>query len=177
MSPAGIPMFYGSDDKTTTLAEMPELPRFYAIATFKTLRTLRVLDLTKVEAPSIFDLSDQADYDWLVFMGQFLRDFSSPIERDDRIHIDYVPTQIITEYLRDVKLDGGHLDGIKYRSSRNRGGVCYVLFIDKYGVAPQAGDLSPKDAQDEQWHKPKTGYTLTLEGIKHYTWKLAQAEG
>ena len=63
MSPAGIPMFYGSDDKQTTLAEMPELPRFYAIGTFETVRPLRVLDLTHVRAPSIFDMSEQVDYD------------------------------------------------------------------------------------------------------------------
>ena len=55
MSPAGIPMFYGSDDRRTTLAEMPELPRHYAIGTFETMRPLRVLDLTQVRAPSIFD--------------------------------------------------------------------------------------------------------------------------
>lgn len=177
MSPAGIPMFYGSDDKKTTLAEMPELPRLYAIASFETLRTLRVLDLTNVEAPSIFDMSDRADYDWLVFMRRFLRDFSSPIERDDRVHIDYVPTQVITEYLRDLQLDGGRLDGIKYRSTRNKGGVCYVLFIDEYGVAPQDGDLSPEDVRDEQWRKPKTGYTLKLRSITHYTRKLAQGGG
>jgi len=177
MSPAGIPMFYSSDDKATTLAEMPELPRFYAIASFETLRTLRVLDLTNVKAPSIFDMSDRADYDWLVFMGNFMRDFSSPIERDDRVHIDYVPTQVITEYLRDVQLDGGQIDGVKYRSTRNKSGVCYVLFIDQYGIAPQDGELSPEDVQDEQWRKPKTGYTLKLGSVKHYTQKLAPGGG
>jgi hypothetical protein len=36
MSPAGIPMFYGSDDLRTTLKEMPDLPRYYAIGTFET---------------------------------------------------------------------------------------------------------------------------------------------
>jgi Zn ribbon nucleic-acid-binding protein len=90
MSPAGISMFYGSDDLKTTLKEMPDLPRYYAIGTFETLRPLRVLDLTKVKYPSIFDDDEKADYDWLLFMSQFLRDFSSEIERDDRIHIDYV---------------------------------------------------------------------------------------
>jgi hypothetical protein len=30
-------MFYGSDDKRTTLAEMPDLPKHYAIGTFETL--------------------------------------------------------------------------------------------------------------------------------------------
>jgi hypothetical protein len=170
MSPAGIPMFYGSDDKQTTQAEMPELPKFYAIGTFETLRPLRVLDLTGVRAPSIFDMSEGSDYDWLIFMSEFLRDFSSPIERDDRIHIDYVPTQVITEYLRDAKLGGDPpLDGIKYRSARRKGGICYVLFIDEYGVEPNAGALTSDEAQDEHWRKPKAGYALRLRNVSHHT--------
>ena len=169
MSPAGIPMFYGSDDKQTTLAEMPDLPQFYAIGSFTTLRPLNVLDLTNVRAPSIFDMTDGSDYDWALFMSQFLRDFSSPIERDDRIHIDYIPTQVITEYLRDATLDGGRVDGIKYRSTRNEGGICYVLFIDGYGVQPNTGDLSANQVEDEQWRKPKNGYTLKLTDVRHHS--------
>jgi hypothetical protein len=170
MSPAGIPMFYGSDDKRTTLAEMPELPKHYAIGTFETQRPLRMLDLTQVRAPSIFDMTEEVDYDWLLFMGAFLDDFASPIERDDRIHIDYVPTQVITEYVRDAKLGGDPpLDGIKYRSARRNGGICYVVFIDEYGVEPNPGDLTADEAQDERWQKPKAGYAMRLLNISHHT--------
>lgn len=169
MSPAGISMFYGSDSKKTTLAEMPELPEFYAIGYFSTMRSLNILDLTNVRAPSIFDIRDGSDYDWALFMNQFLRDFSSPIERDDRIHIDYVPTQVITEYLRDAKLDGRRVDGIKYCSARNNGGICYVLFMDEYGVEPNDGDLTDEQIENEQWRKPKIGYTLKLTGVKYHS--------
>ncbi len=170
MSPAGIPMFYGSDNKQTTLAEMPELPKHYAIATFETLRPLKVLDLTNVRDPSIFGMSENADYDWLLFMNQFLIDFSSPIKRDDRIHIEYVPTQVITEYLRDAKLGGKPpVEGIKYLSARKPGGICYVLFIDAFGVEPKASDLSGNDESDERWRRPKSGYTLRLRQITHHT--------
>ncbi|MEI6986273.1 MAG: HEPN-associated N-terminal domain-containing protein [Rhodospirillaceae bacterium] len=168
MSPAGIPMFYGSDDMKTALAEMSEPPEFYAIGSFATLRSLNVLDLTNVRVPSIFDTAEGSDYDWVLFMSQFLRDFSSPIERDERIHIDYVPTQVITEYLRDAKLNGGRVDGIKYRSTRKKGGICYVLFIDEYGVAPNIDDLSAEQVEDEQRRKPKIGYTLKLTEVKHH---------
>jgi hypothetical protein len=173
MSPAGIPMFYGSDDKETALAEIPDLPKSYAIGTFETVRPLTVLDLTKVQAPSIFDMSEHVDYDWLLFMSEFLRDFSSEIERDDRIHIDHVPTQVVTEYLRDVKLGGDRpIDGIKYRSARKRGGICYVLFTDELGVEPNAGDLDADDDEDERvWRKPKEGYALKLCKIVHYARK------
>jgi RES domain len=115
-------------------------------------------------------MSDEADYDWLIFMNRFLPDFSSPIERDDRIHIDYVPTQVITEYLRDAKLGGDPpVEGIKYRSARRKEGICYVLFIDEYGVEPNAGDLSRDDDEDERvWRKPKEGYALKLRKIAHF---------
>jgi hypothetical protein len=114
-------------------------------------------------------MTDGSDYDWALFMSRFLRDFSSPIERDDRIHIDYVPTQVITEYLRDTKLNGRQVDGIKYRSARSKGGICYVLFVDEYGVQPNAGDLSAEQVEHEQWRKPKIGYTLKLTQIKHHS--------
>jgi HEPN superfamily RES-like protein/RES domain-containing protein len=170
MSPAGIPMFYGSDDKQTTLAEMPELPKYYAVGTFETLKPLRVLDLTKIRPPSIFDMSEGANYDWSIFMNRFLSDFSSPIERDDRIHIDYVPTQVVTEYLRDAMLGGDPpIDGIKYLSARRRGGVCYVLFIDEYGVEPNDGDLTANEDEDERvFRKPKNGYALRLRSVTHH---------
>jgi hypothetical protein len=136
-----------------------------------------VLDLTHVRFPSIFDTSDDVDYDWLLFMSAFLHDFSSPIERDDRIHIDYVPTQVVTEYLRDAKLGGDPpLEGIKYRSARRDGGVCYVLFMDKYGVEPNGGDLTAKEDEDERvWRKPKEGYALKLTKITHCTAKQPSA--
>ena len=70
----------------------------------------------------IFHISP-SDYDWLLFMNKFLHDFSSPIERDDRIHIEYVPTQVITEYLRDAKLGGeaaGRRDQISKCAQKGR---------------------------------------------------------
>ncbi|GBR19630.1 HEPN-associated N-terminal domain-containing protein [Asaia spathodeae] len=169
MSPAGIPMFYGSDDKKTTLAEMPDPPKFYAIGRFTTLRSLNILDLTNVRTPSIFDITDGSDYDWALFMSQFLKDFSGPIERDDRIHIDYVPTQVVTEYLRDARLDGVRVEGIKYCSARNKGGVCFVLFIDAHDVEPNAGDLSAIQVENEPWRNRNADYTLRLAKITHHS--------
>ena len=57
-----------------------------------------------------------------------------PIARDDRIHIDYVPTQVVTEYVRSARFPDGRLDGIRYRSSRREGGISVVLFADQTNV-------------------------------------------
>ena len=38
----------------------------------------------------------------LVFLHHVAEDISCPIARDDRVHIEYVPTQVVTEYLLTV---------------------------------------------------------------------------
>lgn len=169
MSPAGISMFYGADEKATTLGEMPEVPRFYAIGRFETLRPLRLLDLTHVKQPSIFNDGEFDDYHWLVFLQDFLADFTKPLKRDDSIHIEYVPTQVVTEYLRDTKLVADvPVDGIKYISARRRGGICYVLFMDRYSVEPLPGELNGEEVEHERWRMPQGGYVLRLSSIRHY---------
>ena len=47
-------------------------------------------------------------------MNNFIDDFTKPIERSDRAHAEYVPTQVVTEYFRHVYRTGGgaQLDGI-----------------------------------------------------------------
>lgn len=62
----------------------------------------------------------------------FISDFTKPIERSDREHIDYVPTQIVTEYFRHIfKLnDKTNIDGVIYPSSKNQGKKAIVIFAD-----------------------------------------------
>ena len=45
------------------------------------------------------------------FLHDFSKEVSRPIERDDRIHIEYLPTQAFTEYIRYRFQDnnGSHL--------------------------------------------------------------------
>ena len=134
MSPAGIPMFYGALDETTAFAEIFVEDETYKTASFgkfKTLRPLRLLDLSNLPAiPSLFD----DDCAWkrmpLIFMWNFVEDVTKTITKDGMEHIDYVPTQIVAEYFRHVfkQADESHLDGILYRSSREKGGICVALF-------------------------------------------------
>ncbi len=60
------------------------------------------------------------------------KEISRPIARDDRIHIEYVPTQVVTEYVRNtLSVEGKPIDGIRYASSRNNSGTAIVLFADQ----------------------------------------------
>jgi hypothetical protein len=127
-------MFYGSDDIATTVAEIgAHSSRRYAIlGEFKTTRDLTLLNLA--DLPSIPSLYNEAGrtpryYD-LMFLRAFAADLGKPITLDGREHIEYVPTQVVTEYLRFVPENA--IDGILYRSAQNDG-VCCVLFCDSTG--------------------------------------------
>ena len=77
MSPAGIPMFYGSLDSETAIQEVRQikggnriidrlkrllaLPKNVTTAEFKTVQEMWILDLTQIpESPSIFDINHQS---------------------------------------------------------------------------------------------------------------------
>ena len=53
-------------------------------------------------------------------------------------HIEYVPTQILTEHFRKevAALDGSPLDGIVYPSARRRGGKSLVVFRSRDDLDP-----------------------------------------
>jgi len=137
MSPAGIAMFYGAFDIDTARAETVD-PKLHAgqilsIGTFQPLRDLRVLDLSNLpDIPSLFDEGSHHRIHPLRFLYEFAHDIAKPIARDGREHVEYVPTQIATEYFRRVFRDGGGepIDGIIYDSSRNPNGGAFVLFCE-----------------------------------------------
>jgi len=138
MSPAGIPMFYGSLDPQTALEETVDdsdigVGKIASIGTFNVIKQMEVLDLTKLhEIPSIFDTNRGYLRSSLIFLRNFEEEISKPINKDGAEHIEYVPTQVFTEYIRHLYRDqsGNGLDGILYRSSKHKGGVCCVFFIE-----------------------------------------------
>jgi len=136
MSPAGISMFYGAFDSKTAIDETYDQSisglRKAVIATFYPTRDLTLLDLSKpFLIPSIFDSEINKDRSLIKFMIEFMVDFTKKIDRDDKSHVEYVPTQIVTEYFRHIfRIDGKQLDGIMYPSSRLTDGVAVVLFAN-----------------------------------------------
>lgn len=152
MSPAGIPMFYGAFDFQTAHAETfdPQAHegKSLSVGTFRSLRDLTVLDLANLPSiPSVFDQERHRTIHSLRFLHQFARDISQPIARDGHEHIDYVPTQIVTEYFRRVfrLKDGNPIDGILYRSAKNADGQAFVLFCENH----QCVSLDDQPVRDE----------------------------
>jgi hypothetical protein len=131
MSPPGVVMTYLAEDERTALRETADRGRHrYAIGEFALTREVPVLDLTAVPpVPSMFDLGMASVRDAVRFLRAFARDLSKPIARDDRVHVEYIPSQVVTEYVRVApQLRDAEVQGLRYASARRKGGVCLVLF-------------------------------------------------
>lgn len=137
MSPAGVVMTYASEDSETALAETADEPGVFAVGEFAIDEAALLLDLTRLPPPpSVFtELPDSMEYDprpQLNFLHSIAVEISRPIARDDRVHIEYVPTQVVTEYVRTaVRIRNRKVEGIRYNSSRKKGATSLVLFADQ----------------------------------------------
>lgn len=135
MSPAGIPMFYGALDEDTAIKETydPDLkPQKATIGIFKPIRQFKVLDFSNmVYIPSLFDDKKRRSRAAAKFLNSFIEDIKKPIKKDGREHVEYVPTQVVTEYFRYIfkDVEGDHIKGIIYPSTRHPGGKSIVLFF------------------------------------------------
>jgi len=144
MSPAGVPMFYGADDFHTALLEVIDPKdkdldsKAVSGAQFRSVMPLNLLDLTSIPTPpSYFTPGGPSRRHHIEFLNKFVKDLSLPIERDERQHIEYVPTQVFTEFVRHVMKDTNcvQVHGIWYSSSRN-GRPCCVIFATQEECLP-----------------------------------------
>ncbi len=146
MSACGISSFYASDDIETSLKEIQkensDNKEFVAVGQFKNLRDLKCLDLTainEIKLPSIFDLEKYDEREAIFFLKGLNKELTRPIK--DLQPIEYVPTQIFAEYFKLVQ----KLDGIKYNSSKNKNGTCYVLFFNNEQCSENKKNILEED--------------------------------
>jgi len=134
MSPAGISMFYGAFDVETCEKEIEDVTWSDSTITtgkFKNLKPLTLIDFTKINSiPSLFDEANRHNRAIARFLKSFIRDLSVPVKPDDSVHIDYIPTQVVTEYLRVIVGRANQVDGIIYNSVKNPNNKCVVLFVE-----------------------------------------------
>ena len=140
MSPAGIVMFYAGESPETALLEAASEEGSFAVGTFEICRPALILDLSNIpEIPSLFESGMEKDGFFtrsaLIFLDHVAEQISRRIEKDGREHIDYVPTQVVTEFVRSQYTAGGfRVDGIKYRSSVHEGHNSYVFFATQDNI-------------------------------------------
>lgn len=127
MSPPGISLLYAADDEETALAETAREPGVYALGEFEVLDSIPILDLTLVPpSPSFFDLPARPIRSGLIFLNRLADEISRPIARDDRVHLEYLPTQVVTEYFRRELRPV--VKGIRYPSAQHEHGTCIAIF-------------------------------------------------
>lgn len=150
MSPVGVPMFYGAADRETALAEIATGPGRFAAGTFITTREVLVLDVRKApEIPSLFDAKKAKDRPIAEFMESFIEDFRKRIDREEKPHLDYLPTQVVTEYFRTLVTSPKKrpIEGVLYSSTKN-GRDAIVLFAENGDVV---GGANEEFSDREPW--------------------------
>jgi hypothetical protein len=149
-------MFYGSDEADTAVAEIDDNPILgIAVGTFQTLSDLRVVDLTRFPRPLRFfepqpEASEENRY-VLSFLYNFGLSIAARVVPGDREHIEYVPTQVVTEWFRTTLLrNESRIDGILYRSTQRAGGTSVVLFADQSKIALTEDEVRASRGQPER---------------------------
>jgi len=133
-SPSGISYVYlASDEKTSIYEIFEESKEFYAVGKFELYSNLRLIDLRKSVFLSILKIyidpfSEKfalSIYCATQAVEKFIEDIQKPIKSDDK-HLDYLPTQVLAEYIRSLGYDGFVFD-----SSKNIDGYNIVLFEEQ----------------------------------------------
>ncbi|WP_171905173.1 HEPN-associated N-terminal domain-containing protein [Bosea sp. RAC05] len=133
MNPPGISMFYGADRRKLAVAEIRN--SMASVGTFKTNRLIRVLDLANLPTvPGFFSTAYRMERHILSFLTEFADLIIQPVDRSDRVNVDYIPTQVLTEFMRDFRFENGRIDGLRYRSATGEKGTNYVLFAGQQDV-------------------------------------------
>ena len=139
MNPPGIPMMYASE--TRQLAVVETQSNRVSVGRFELLRDACLVDLADLPAiPGLFSGVDRRRRLGLVFIHGFVRAITEPVDRTDRIHIDYIPSQVVTEYIRHSDIAGYRVDGIRYPSSLQPDGRNVVLFAAREDLLEPDGN-------------------------------------
>lgn len=130
MSATGISMFYGALDSATLVAEIRNYDSGAVIdlGEFVLKKELVVVDLFKIPKELSFWMPQY--FREYKFLKKFHSEITKPITKNPGI--EYVPTQIFTEYIRFM--NSKHIDGIIYKSSLT-GKKNIVLFYDNTTTA------------------------------------------
>lgn len=124
MTPAGIGAFYASSTQAGAVSEVrgydKESP-YLAVGQFVTARDMKIIDLRHPPTvPSLFDEANRHKRSGAQFLRQFVALIAKPTEPDDRHGIDYVPTQVVSEYLRvAIEDDDERVVGLAWRSAQS----------------------------------------------------------
>lgn len=129
MNPPGIPMMYLASDPETARSEARKPTAL--VGEWKVKRAMRILDLRRIPPiPGVFSTASRNQRLQLNFLRDFRDSIVQPIDRLERVNVDYLPSQVATEFFRDYHFSAGEISGVLYGSTLCRGWNA-VLFIDR----------------------------------------------
>lgn len=149
MTPAGISAFYGASTKQVAVDEVRGYAAQDAVVTaarFETSEPMTVIDLVDLpRVPSLFDSVNRHRRAAIAFLRDFAADVAKISNPDDKQHLDYVPTQIVSEYLHHHYRRGETIDGLRWRSTKNPSETSTVLFVENAACVDAVGSWSARD--------------------------------
>lgn len=127
MNPPGIPVFYGSETKQLAITEVRN--PLVSVGTFVSNRALKLLNLSMLEEPpGVFSTLSKIEVGEWKFLKQFANEIRKPIDGTSVTQLDYIPTQVLTEFFRNYSFSNGKIDGIKYTSAVDYQGTNVAIF-------------------------------------------------
>ena len=134
MSPDGIPIFYLSLDKKTAIYETYfNNKNKLVVSRWKIIKSIKVIDLTKISTLPCIDFFHEEEkfiesHYAMIFLKSFSDDISKPIKKDDLKHLEYIPSQIVSEFIKFYRKEKGMI----YKSSKSNDGKNLALFFNAY---------------------------------------------
>ena len=127
MNPGGIPYFYIADSALTAKLEVIKDQEYWSYATFKLKKDIEVIDFSNLpKIPSIFDVNEFSSRQKLIFLYDLVSDMSKPVGPNIKDHIEYIPTQVVSEFFR--YRFNPKVKGIRYKSVKNKEGINIAFF-------------------------------------------------
>lgn len=146
MNPPGIPMFYGASSAELAIEEVRSTD--VTVGTFLAARPVLVVDLAHLpRVPGFFCEASRQRIRTLEFLHQLTRAMAEPVAQNNRVNVDYIPTQIVSEFFRDFHFRKGKIDGIQYVTALGSAGYNSVLYATQSNVA----NVDEVSAPDRQW--------------------------
>lgn len=134
-SPEGIPIFYGAEDEDTAILEIinpTKKDEYVSVGEFYLNMSLNMIDLRNINHVGFFNFEKKHLIEPSRFLQHFARVISERIKEPDNERIEYVPSQIVTEYFRHVLPSelNKTINGIIYKSALNSSKCCFAIFAD-----------------------------------------------
>lgn len=154
MNVAGIPVFYGSFESDTCVAET-RIPvgGSAVVGKFEIVRPLRLLDLTKLGKIKLKLSYFHPDYFDAIAYSSFLSGFHDEIKRPvlpGQEGLEYLPTQVVAEYLWTRKEHG--VEGIIFGSAQMSGERANIVLFPHALEIEGAGEEQPRDIVDAYFY-------------------------